>query len=130
ELQHEGETYRFVETKVTAGEFPQFINDKGWTMKVYESGPTGIPTAFRTGRFLANLFFNFMHLALWFVGLCLLARFQWSYALVIIFCIWLLFTLPFLPMMLEYAARIAQSQATTQARCRDATIFQLSARQA
>src|SRR5262245_27592208 len=112
EIQHEGETYRFVETKVTAGEFPQFINDKGWYMKVYESGPSGIPRVFRTGRFLANLFFNFMHLALWFVGLWLLARFQWSHALGIGFCMWLLFTLAFLPMMLEYAARIAQSKAT------------------
>mgnify|MGYP001593542327 CR=1 FL=1 len=114
EIKHEGETYRFVETKVSAGEFAQFVHEKGWIMKFNESGPTGIPQVFRTGRFLANLFFNFMHLALWFVGLWLLARFQWSHALGLGFCMWLLFTLAVLPMMLEYAARVAQSQPARQ----------------
>jgi len=118
ELEHQGEKFRFTrldETKVSAGQFPEFISDQGWTMKVYESGPTGIPNMFDTGRFLANLFFNFTHLALWFVGLWLLARFQWSHALGIGFCMWLLFTLAFLPMMLEYAARVAQAKPAANA---------------
>ena len=111
ELEHDGEKYRFDEGKTTAGAFPFFVNEKGWQMTVTESrGPTGIPKIFRTGRFLANLFFNFTHLALWFVGLWLLMRFQWAHALGIGFCLWLLFTLAILPMMLGYAAQVAQSR--------------------
>jgi len=115
ELEHEGEKFRFTESKIKTGQFPEYVNDQGWVMKFNDLGPTGIPTAFRTGRLLANLFFNFTHLALWFVGLWLLARFQWSHALGLGFCMWLLFTLAILPMMLEFAARVAQTQSTSQA---------------
>jgi hypothetical protein len=116
ELDYKGEKLRFTESKITAGQFPEFVNDQGWVMKFNDLGPSGIPKAVRTGRFLANLFFNFMHLALWFLGLWLLARFQWAHALGIGFCMWLLFTLAFLPMMLEYSARVAQSTSPAPAR--------------
>jgi len=114
ELEHDGEKYRFEEANAESGSYQEFVNDKGWTMKVFESGPTGQPRKFRATRVLANLFFNFMHLALWFVCLWLLIRFQWSHALGLAICMWLLFTLAILPMMLDYAARVAVArQATT-----------------
>lgn len=116
EIKHDGETYRFEEVKVTQGEFPQFVNDKGWRMKVFESGPTGIPNIFRTGRFLANVFFNLTHFILWFVCLWLLLRFQATHALVFGFCLWLVLTLAFLPMILGYAAQLAhRSNSNAQA---------------
>jgi hypothetical protein len=116
ELEHDGEKYRFEEAKAESGSYQEFVNDKGWSMKVYESGPTGQPRAFRAGHVFANLFFNFMHAALWFVCLWLLIRFQWSHALGLAICLWLLFSLAILPMMLDYAARVAvarQAAATT-----------------
>jgi hypothetical protein len=110
ELEHDGEKYRFEPAKTETGGYPYFQNDKGWTMKIYENGPNGIPDIVRTGRLLANLFFNIMHLAVWFVGLWLLVRFQWSHALLLAFCLWLLFSLAILPMMLGYAAGLAQAR--------------------
>jgi hypothetical protein len=104
ELEHDGEKYRFEPTVTERGAYPSFVNEKGWTMKVYDRGPTGIPTTFRTSRFLA------MHLAFWFVCLWLLLRFQWSHALGIAFCAWLVFTIALLPMLLTYAAEVAQRQ--------------------
>jgi hypothetical protein len=115
ELTHEGEKYRFVkEEKTASGAYQRYVNDKGWSMSTGERGISGEPTTFRTSRFLANLFFNFMHLALWFAVLWLLLRFQWSHALGLAICIWLLFTLAFLPMMLGYAAQVAQARSGAQ----------------
>ena len=113
EVKHDGETFRFEEVQVTKGEFPRFENEKGWRMKVFESGPTGKPDIVRKGRLLANVFFNLMHFLLWFVCLWLLLRFQWAHALGFGFCLWLAFTLAVLPMMLGYAAQIAQRSATS-----------------
>jgi hypothetical protein len=110
ELEHDGKKYRFEEIKVTSGAYPQFTSEDGWSMKVYESGPTGVPERFQTSRFLANFFFNGMHAVLWFLCLWLLVRFQWPHALGIGLGMWLLFTLALLPMMLGYAAQIAQSR--------------------
>ncbi len=110
ELEHDGKKYRFEEIKVSSGAYPQFVSEDGWSMKVYESGPTGVPERFQTSRFLANLFFNGMHAALWFLCLWLLVRFQWPHALGIGLGMWLLFTLALLPMMLGYAAQVAQSR--------------------
>ena len=115
ELDHEDTKYRFDLTASETGAYPRFVNEKGWSMPAFESGPTGIPTAFRTSRFLANLFFNITHLILWFVCLWLLLRFQWSHALGLAFCLWLLFTLALLPMMLSYAAEVAQARPPARA---------------
>jgi len=117
ELEHDGEKYRFEEAKAESGSYQEFVNDKGWRMRVYESGPTGRPEGFRAGHVLANLFFNVMHGTLWFACLWLLIRFQWSHALGLAICLWLLFTLAILPMMLDYAARVAQSRPPATASC-------------
>lgn len=115
-IEHDGEKYRFVkEAKTTSGAYQNFVNDKGWLMTTGERGISGEPKIFRTSRFLANLFFNFTHLALWFVALWLLLRFQWSHALGLAICIWLIFTLAFLPMMVDYAAGLAQARNATTA---------------
>ena len=111
ELVHDGEKYRFdKEAKTESGGYLRFVNDKGWTMTSGERGPRGEPTTFRTSRFLANLFFNGVHLLLWFACLWLLLRFQWAHALGLAFCLWLVTTLAILPMMLEQAARLAQAR--------------------
>jgi hypothetical protein len=110
ELDHEDQKHRFELTASETGAYPRFVNDQGWSMPAFESGPTGIPTAFRTSRFLANIFFNSMHLVLWFLCLWLLLRFQWSHALGFAFCLWLLLTLAILPMMLSYSAEVAQAR--------------------
>lgn len=111
-LEDRGTTYRFERTEVSSGAYPRFVakDNEGWSMKVFESGPTGVPERFQTSRFLANFFFNGMHLTLWFLCLWLLVRFQWSHALGIGLLLWLLFTLALLPMMLGYAAQVAQAR--------------------
>jgi hypothetical protein len=85
----------------------QFRSSDGWIMKETQDGPTGNPERFRLDRLLWNLFFNFAHLAAWFLVLWLLLRFQWPHALGLAVVLWLLFTLAILPMMLDYAANVA-----------------------
>jgi hypothetical protein len=60
----------------------------------------GQKSVFRTGRFLMNLLLNLIHLALWFVCLWLLLRFQWSHALGLAVVFWLLTTLTLVPFLL------------------------------
>jgi hypothetical protein len=92
------------------GAYPQFVSDDGWAMTVYDDGPTGQPTKFRFGRFVVNLFLNFLHLALWFVCLWLLMRFEWFHALLGACALWLICTLIILPMLLTFAARVSQDR--------------------
>src|SRR5262249_40196924 len=76
----------------------------GWVLREYsESGPDGRPYAFRWGRFLGNLFLNFVHLGLWFVAFGLVLRFQWSHALLLAIILWLGMSLAILPMLLGQA---------------------------
>ena len=70
----------------------------------FESGPDGIATAFRLGRFLVNMFLNFFHFCLWFICLWLLLRFQWSHALGLAFVMWIAMSLAVLPMLFEQTA--------------------------
>jgi hypothetical protein len=94
------------------GAYPQFVSGDGWTMTVYDDGPTGLPTKFRFGRFIVNLFLNVLHLALWFACLWLLMRFEWFHALLGAFALWLICTLIVLPMLLSYAAGVSQARQT------------------
>jgi hypothetical protein len=77
---------------------------RGWMMREYEDGPDGVLSAFRFGRFVLNLFLNLFHLALWFVCLWLVLRFQWGHAFGLAIVLWLVTTLAVLPMMLTEAA--------------------------
>ncbi len=92
------------------GAYPQYISGDGWTMTVYDDGPTGLPTKFRFGRFIVNLFLNGFHLVLWFACLWLLMRFEWFHALLGAFALWLIVTLIVLPMLLTYAAGVSQAR--------------------
>ena len=90
--------------------YREFVSDDGWVMRQFaQSGPTGEPYTFRWSRFLMNLFLNFFHLALWFVCLWLVLRFQWPHALGLALALWLVMTLAVLPMVLEQAAAVGRA---------------------
>jgi hypothetical protein len=65
----------------------------------------------RWGRLVLNLSLNFFHLVLWFVCLWLLLRFQWAHALGLAVILWLVMTIPLLPIMLGKAAELGREQA-------------------
>jgi hypothetical protein len=66
-------------------------------------------STFRSGIFLACLFLNFFHLALWFVCLWLLLRFQWSHALGLAVIFWLVMTVFGVPALLAKVETAATS---------------------
>jgi hypothetical protein len=111
-LEHNGEKVRFVPVKGGDEMYRSFVSDKGgWEMREFDDGPTGQPTTLRLGRFAINLFFNFFHLALWFVCLWLLLRFNIGHSLVLGFSLWLGTTLIILPIFFSYAGELAQRRA-------------------
>jgi hypothetical protein len=113
ELDYQGQKVVFNMRPVTdAGMYREFVSDDGWVMLDYDdssqtAGPTGMPSQFRTGRFILNLFFNFGLLVVVFLSLWLLLRYQWPHALGLAFVIWLVCVLTVLPMLLSYAAGVA-----------------------
>ena len=107
EIEYDGQKIRLDRQPYTEGAYRTFVSPDGWTMTEFDDGPTGVPTAFRVGRFLANLFFNGMHFLLWFLCLWLLLRYLWSHALGFAFVLWLVMTLTVMPMLLGYAAQVA-----------------------
>jgi hypothetical protein len=111
ELTHDGKKHRFEPAESESGAYPRYTSGEGWTMVVFDTGPTGIPQVRRLGRLFANLGLNFLHLVVWFACLWLLLRYQWSHALGLALAAWLLVTLAMLPMMLDTAARVAQQRA-------------------
>jgi len=70
---------------------------------VMMEGDLGEVSQFRWDLLLLNLLFNGLHVALWFAGLWLVLRFQWSHALGFAVCLWLVMTLLPVPMVLDYA---------------------------
>jgi hypothetical protein len=113
-IKEDGQDVRYLPVPVTKGAaYREFVDENGWTIREYpQGGPTGMPEAFRWSRFLANIFLNFLHLALWFVCLWVLLRFQWSHALGLAAIMWLVMTLAVLPMIFERAGIEARGQAT------------------
>jgi hypothetical protein len=111
ELVIAGENYIFKRVPGTDGSNAEFVSDNGWVMMDYGDGPTGIPGVFRWGRFLMNVIMNVGHFLAWWLCLWLLLRFQWSHALGLGFALWLVFTFSLLPMLLDYAAEVAESKA-------------------
>jgi hypothetical protein len=67
---------------------------------------------FRWGAYFVNLLLNVLHLAVWFVCLWLLLRFQWAHALGLAFVFWLVMTLAVLPPILSSARAAAQPAAS------------------
>lgn len=101
---------RFDLVPTSEGGYRQFVSADGWVMYEYDSGPSGIPSRFRWGRFVANLFLNGFHFVLWFLCLWLLLRFQWPHALGLAVVLWIVMTLIVLPMLLDYAAAVSQAR--------------------
>lgn len=71
--------------------------------RVMTAGELGAVSQFRYDWLFLNLFFNAAHLGLWFAGLWLVLRYQWSHALGLAFVLWLAMTLFPVPMILDYA---------------------------
>jgi hypothetical protein len=115
-LEIDGEKQLFKRVTGSDGSNPEFVNDSGWAMKDYGDGPSGVPSIFRWSRFMMNFVLNFGHFLLWWLCLWLLLRYQWSHALGLGFVLWLIFTLSILPMLLNYAAEVAQSNAAATTR--------------
>jgi hypothetical protein len=93
----------------------RFRSSDGWEMVETTDGPTGNPERFLLGRLIWNIVFNLAHLAGWFIALCLILRFQWGHALGLAVVLWLIFTLALLPMMLDYAAIVAEKRQSAAA---------------
>jgi hypothetical protein len=82
----------------------RYHDDRGREMV---EGRLGEVNTTRTGRLLLNLLLNFFHLALWFVCLWLLLRFQWAHALGLAVVMWAVMTLFVLPPLLGKAETAA-----------------------
>lgn len=109
-LKREGQPpLRFERRKADQGGYHVYVSDEGWVMPEYDEGPTGMPIAFRLGRLALSLFFNLGHLAIWFVLLWLVLHYQWGHALGIALAAWIIVTLMVLPMLLSYAAGVAEA---------------------
>jgi hypothetical protein len=113
-LKEDGQNVRYLPRPGPEGSgYREFVDDSGWAMREFpQSGPTGLPEAFRWGRFVTNLFLNSLHLALWFVCLWLLLRFAWAHALGLAVVLWLVMTLAILPMLLDESASRAPPAST------------------
>jgi hypothetical protein len=88
---------------------PRYVEVGG--RRVMTEDSLGRLRTFRWGLFFTNLLLNSAHLALWFVCLWLLLRFQWSHALGLAFIFWLLMSFAILPMLLERADEAGQERA-------------------
>jgi hypothetical protein len=96
--------YDLIPTEESANR--EFVSKDGWVITELPGaggGPGVVPYKFRWGRWFVNLFFNFGHFVVWFLGLWVILRFQWSHALGFAVVMWLAATLIFLPLLLGYA---------------------------
>ena len=69
------------------------------------------PCRFSLGTLLMNVILHFGFFLAWWLSLWLLMRFQWSHALGLGFVLWLVFTLSIMPLLLAYAAGVAEARA-------------------
>jgi hypothetical protein len=83
------------------GQSLKYVDERG---RVMSQDALGRIDVFRWGRWMLNLWLNFFHLLLWFVCLWLLLRFQWAHALGLAVILWLVMTIPVLPILLSKAA--------------------------
>jgi hypothetical protein len=104
-IEHGGQTYRFEPRKDE--DYDYFVSPEGWFMMQYDTGVTGLPRMFSFWLLCANMFLNLFHLALWFVCLWLLLRFEWAHALGLALAFWLVVTLFVLPPLFAQVAAVA-----------------------
>jgi hypothetical protein len=93
--------------------FPGYYEVKG-KRKMEQIGQV---TSFHWGLYFANWMLNIVHLALWFVLLWLVLRFQWSHALFMGVILWAIATLLIVPMLLD------RTQTTVKEKLKPATII-------
>jgi hypothetical protein len=70
-------------------------------------GQFGRVTTYHVGWLVGNLLLNFLHLAVWFVCLWLLLRFQWLHALGQALVLWIVTTVFVIPPLLNRAEEVA-----------------------
>jgi hypothetical protein len=80
-----------------------YNRDKGWEMV---AGKLGYVTVARPWQLIGNLLLNVLHLAVWFVCLWLLLKFQWSHAFGLAVVFWLAMTFVALPGLLDRAEEV------------------------
>jgi hypothetical protein len=78
-------------------------------------GQLGQVSLYHTGWLVVDLLLNLVHLALWWVCLWLLLRFQWSHALGMAVVFWAVMTLCVVPMVLHCADEAAEPRAAARA---------------
>jgi hypothetical protein len=86
----------------------RYTDNKG---RVMLENSLGQLSTFRGGRFVANVVINLLFLALWFVVLWLLLRFQWPHALGQAIVFWLVMLLFVMPPLLARAETVARQRA-------------------
>jgi hypothetical protein len=112
-VEEDGEEHRFnpemeqdeKHYKIKQGQALQYRDDLGRVMSEDRVGQLSIP---RWGRFWGNVLLYLGFLAVWFLGLWLLLRFQWMHALGIAVVFWLVMTIVVLPMLLTKVAAVAR----------------------
>jgi hypothetical protein len=83
------------------GEYLYYRDSKGRVMS--EASP-GVVTTFRTGGLVLDVFIHLLYLAVWFVSLWLVLRFQWAHALVQAVIVWVVMLLFVVSPLLRTAA--------------------------
>jgi hypothetical protein len=120
---------RFERRPVEKGEktaFTEFVSADGWVMKAEKN--MGLPESGSWGRFILIAFLNGFHLALWFVGLWLVLRFEWLHALILGGVLWLVMTLAVVPMLLNQAGAVAEAPSAAAPRPGEAIASAVSLR--
>jgi hypothetical protein len=108
-----GERVRFEAERDKDGKFRivrgslRYVDERGREMK---EDLLGLLTIRKGGLLFMNLFLNLVHLAVWFLALWLLLRFQWSHALGLAFVFWLLMTFTVLHMVLYKAEEAGRNR--------------------
>jgi hypothetical protein len=98
--------------KVERGQSLRYLDKRGRSMTEDRLGQLSIA---RPGLVGANLLLYAAHLAVWFLSLWLLLRFQWLHALGLAVFFWLVMTFTLVPMMLERVEILAAQRAATAA---------------
>jgi hypothetical protein len=91
----------------------RYVESGGRRWEMLSDQP-GRVSSFRWGLFFANILLNLFHLALWFVCLWLLLRFQWTHALGLAFAFWLAMLLVLVPMLLDWSLAAARRKPPPQ----------------
>ena len=92
------------------GAYRQFVSGDGWVITESETGPSDNPHKTRAVRIVIFLFLHAVHLALWFVCLWLLMRFQWGHALTAAFVLTITCAIIMLPMLVGYAMDVSRAR--------------------